>query len=170
MAPTEISALARILDELDYYQLLHLPRDARPADVKRAYHATSRAFHPDGNRHHDEEVRAAIHQIAKRVTEAYSVLYDPARRKAYDRLRASDGAVRMQLHQSSGPGGHAQADADVAQTPQGRQFFNLAAADLRRDDHAAAVRNLQTALTFEPNNDALKTHLAAARDKLNASH
>ena len=35
MPATEIHALARILDELDYYGLLHVPRGASAADVKR---------------------------------------------------------------------------------------------------------------------------------------
>ena len=50
LAPTEIRALARLLGELDYYQLLHLRRDAGSVEVKRAYHATTRVFHPDANR------------------------------------------------------------------------------------------------------------------------
>ena len=70
LAPTEIAALAGILGELDYYQLLHLAADAKPSDVKRAYHATSRTFHPDVNRHQDPEIRQAIDEIAKRIAEA----------------------------------------------------------------------------------------------------
>ncbi len=69
-APTEITALAGILGELDYYQLLHLNFDAKPSDIKQAYHATSRAFHPDSNRFQNPEVRRAIDEIAKRVSEA----------------------------------------------------------------------------------------------------
>ena len=84
LAPTEIAALAGILGELNYYQLLHLEADAKPSDIKRAYHATSRTFHPDVNRHQDPEIRRAIDEIAKRVAEAYSILRNPRRRKAYD--------------------------------------------------------------------------------------
>jgi hypothetical protein len=49
LAPSEIKALARIVGDLDYYQLLHLERNAASGDVRRAYHATSRTFHPDAN-------------------------------------------------------------------------------------------------------------------------
>ena len=49
-APGEILALARIIEELDYYQLLDVRRDAGAGEVKRAYHARSRNFHPDANR------------------------------------------------------------------------------------------------------------------------
>ena len=49
LAPTEIKALARILDELDYYGLLHVPPGADSGELKRAYFASSRAFHPDAS-------------------------------------------------------------------------------------------------------------------------
>ena len=35
----EVVALAGILGDLDYYQLLHLEPDARTSDIKRAFHA-----------------------------------------------------------------------------------------------------------------------------------
>src|SRR5258706_462760 len=85
MAPSEIVALSRIIEELDYYQLLDVRRDAGAGELKRAYHASSRNFHPDANRHLEGELRAASHVIAKRITEAYAVLRDPRRRQAYDR-------------------------------------------------------------------------------------
>jgi curved DNA-binding protein CbpA len=97
MAPTEIKALARIIGELDYYQLLHLHRDAVAGEVKQAYHATSRAFHPDANRHLEPELRKAVTVIAKRITEAYSVLRNPRRRQAYDRRLEATSEVHMQL-------------------------------------------------------------------------
>ena len=50
-------------------------------------------------------------------------------------------------------------------TPQGRQYASLARADLKRGDLESALRNLQTALTFEPNNAHLKQQLEAVRQK-----
>ena len=168
MAPTEITALARVLGDLDYYQLLHLSPDAEPSEVQQAYHATSRAFHPDANRQRSPEIRNAIDQIAKRVTEAYSVLRSPRRRDAYNRHLSSGSGVRMQLAEAEAASNRQQAVERQGRTPQGRQYFNLAAADLRRGDLAAGMRNLQTALTFEPDNDFFKEQLAVARKKLDA--
>ena len=42
---SEIVALARIFPKLDYYQLLHLKREASASEVREAYHAASRSFH-----------------------------------------------------------------------------------------------------------------------------
>jgi len=168
LAPTEITALAGILAELDYYQLLHLEPDAKPSDIKRAYHETSRTFHPDSNRFQSPEVRKAIDEIAKRISEAYSILRNPRRRKAYDQQVAAKAGVRMQLAEAEAAGNRTQTEAREGRTPQGRQYFNLATASLRQSDFASAVRNLQTAITFEPDNPFFKEQLAQARKKLDA--
>ena len=80
LPPTEIFALSRIVDELDYYQLMHVNRGASVREVKQAYYSTSRVFHPDANRHLDAELQNACALISKRITEAYAVLRDPRRR------------------------------------------------------------------------------------------
>ena len=160
-APTEIIALARIVNELDYYQLMHVERGANRSELKRAYYATSRVFHPDSNRHLDEELRVAVSQISKRVSEAYTVLRNPRRREAYDRQLDENGEVRQPLVQTREKD-NAQLE-DAAITPQGRQYWSLAQADLARGDQEAAARNLQTALTFEPGNKGIRAALEAAK-------
>jgi hypothetical protein len=98
------------------------------------------------------------------VTEAYSVLRDARRHQAYlQHLESSEG-VRMQLAEAEAKASR-QATQDQGRTPQGRQYSNLATADLRRGDFLAAARNLQTALTFEPDNKFFKAQLEAARAK-----
>jgi len=165
MAPTEIKALARIIDELDYYQLLHLKPSASPRDVKLAFHSTSRVFHPDANRHLDDDLRSAVANIAKRVTEAYQVLRDSRRRGAYDDQLESGGSSRIRLAVAHSTGSRQDTETRQGRTPQGRQYFNLASLDAKRGDWAAAARQLQTALTFEPDNEFFKSELKAAREK-----
>jgi DnaJ-class molecular chaperone len=166
IAPTELVALARIIEELDYYQLLQLRRDARAGDVKRAYHATSRSFHPDANRHLEGELRDASKMIAMRISEAYAVLRDPRRRQAYDRHLESGDAVRIQLIEAKAEAGRQNTQERSGRTPQGRQFFKLAEAALARRDLVAAGRNLRTALTFEPDNALFKERLARVKSEL----
>ena len=162
MAPTEIHALARVLDELDYYGLLHVAPGASSTDVKRAYFASSRCFHPDANRHLPPDLQSAIARIAKRVTEAYSVLRDPRRRAAYDRRLASGGSTRIQLAEAAAEADRSETQ-QRGQTPQGRQYFARAEADLLRGDLASATRNLQTALTFEPGNETYRQKVQELR-------
>jgi len=157
LAPAEIRALAKLIDELDYYQLLEIPRGASGSQLKKAYYETLRRFHPDANRHLEDELRSAVEAIAKRLCEAYSVIRDPRRRRAYDAHLADDGGLRMQLAAADAA---REAHQQVATTPKGRRFYQLAQQDLRSGQHAAAERNLRMALTFEPENDRLKAELA----------
>jgi DnaJ-class molecular chaperone len=165
LAPLEIQALAKIMDELDYYQILHLEPGVASSEIKRAFHSTSRTFHPDVNRHLSAELVEDCSRISKRITEAYCVLRDPRRRKAYDqRLEQKDG-LRMQL--SEARAAHAKQDMQERQgkTPQGRQFHQKATEDMARGDWAAAERNFKMALTFEPDNAFFKELAEEARKK-----
>lgn len=167
LAPAELRALANVLDELDYYELLEAPRGISGSAVREAYHAASRRFHPDANRHLDPELRSTVERIAKRVTEAYSVLRDPRRRRLYDERLAGGGADRrrLQLVESAAAASQRSREEREGRTPQGRRFFAQATSDLARGDNAGAMRNLQMALTFEPGNPVFQERLDALRGK-----
>jgi len=164
MAPTEILALGRIIDELDYYQLLHLESGATAPQVKQAYYSSSRAFHPDGHRSADPSLKAAVERISKRVAEAYSVLRDPRRRQAYDRKLGNGEGRRMPLAEAKAEATRSTEQRD-GKTPQGRQFYRLARAALANDDLDGAARNLQTALALEPDNQGFKDEVAELRHR-----
>ena len=69
----------------------------------------------------------------------------------------------MQLAQALSS--HTKRDSEERQgkTPQGRQFYQKAAASLKRGDNAGAISNLQMALTFEPGNTFFKESLQHAK-------
>ncbi len=159
----ELRALASMLDQLDYYELLELDRGASGEAVRRAYHRTSRRIHPDLWRGAPEELREASARIAARLSEAYAVLRDPGRRRAYDRqLEADPRALRLGIGQAAAAA-RAEGAARAGGTGKGRRFFEAARRDLRRGDRAAALRNLQMALAFEPRNPHFEGALAALR-------
>jgi curved DNA-binding protein len=64
----------------DYYRILGVERDASQEDIKRAYKKLARKYHPDVSKEKDAEARF------KEVNEAYQVLHDKEKRKAYDQL------------------------------------------------------------------------------------
>lgn len=66
----------------DYYAALGVKPDVSDADLKSAYRRLARKYHPDVSKEGDAEEKI------KAVNEAYEALKDPARRKAYDQLRA----------------------------------------------------------------------------------
>jgi DnaJ-class molecular chaperone len=156
----EIRALAGLLDELDYYQILELPADAPASAIKRAYYEATRRLHPDKNRGLQGEDRLALERVAKRISEAYQVLRDGRRRKVYDsQLRGEDGDSRLQLVEAVARAERQTADDHLGKTPNGRRFFNLARSDIDRGELQAATRNLKMAMTFEPTNEYFKKKL-----------
>lgn len=64
----------------DYYQTLGVARDAALADIKKAFRKLARKYHPDVSKEPGAEARM------KEINEAYTVLSDPEKRAAYDRL------------------------------------------------------------------------------------
>ena len=62
----------------DYYQDLGVGRDANAEDIKRAYRRLARKLHPDVNLEADAEDQF------KKVSQAYDVLSDAEKRRAYD--------------------------------------------------------------------------------------
>lgn len=164
LAPAEIRALSRILEELDYYQLLHVEPGATAQQVRNAYHDCSRNFHPDAHRQIAAELRSSVEQISKRVCEAYSVLRHPERRRAYDQQLAAGRGMRIQLADASASAQRERSEL-AGRTAQGRQYYSRAQADLGREDVPAALRNLQTALTFEPDNAGFRALLAELKTR-----
>lgn len=66
----------------DYYEIMGLSRSATPEELKRAYRKLARRYHPDVSKEKNAEERF------KEINEAYEVLKDPEKRRAYDQLGA----------------------------------------------------------------------------------
>jgi len=64
----------------DYYKILGVNRDADKATIKKAYRKLARQYHPDVNSAADAEDKF------KEVNEAYDVLKDEEKRKAYNQF------------------------------------------------------------------------------------
>ena len=81
-----------------HYEVLGVGPDADREAVRRAYVAIAKASHPDRRQAEDPVRRAAAEEQIRRANEAWSVLRDADRRRAYDRsLRGpsvSSGAPR----------------------------------------------------------------------------
>jgi curved DNA-binding protein len=67
-----------MMADRDFYEILGVGRNASQDEIQRAYRKLAREYHPDVNPHPTAEEKF------KDVSEAYSVLSDPATRRRYD--------------------------------------------------------------------------------------
>ncbi|PYS49987.1 MAG: hypothetical protein DMF68_08360 [Acidobacteria bacterium] len=82
----ELEALfARLEDSTNYYEMLNVARSASDAELKRAYHAFAKRFHPDRFRKSvDDQLHARIESVFAKIAQAYETLKDNNSRTAYD--------------------------------------------------------------------------------------
>lgn len=101
--PAAQQSVEEIRDDLDrmlgsfvgaeYYDVLQIPRRSDSAEVKKAYYALAKRFHPDRYQHtNDQEIRDKLEAIFAHVSKAYDTLKDEKLRADYDR-RIGAGAA-----------------------------------------------------------------------------
>ena len=154
----EAQALAQVLDELDYFQILKIGQGAAPAEIKAAYYRESRAYHPDRFfQTQSPELGEAVGRIYKRINEAYVCLRDDARRSKYlVDVSGPDRQKKLRFVEQSEQELKKDKEQEIGTTPQGRKFFMAGLSDMAAQRFAAAERNFKMALTYEPNNPNFK--------------
>jgi curved DNA-binding protein CbpA len=157
------------LDRLDYYSLLGVRRSASLDDVKRAFRAFARRYHPDRFVQDAPEKIARATQIYQRGGEAFQVLSDPVLRAAYDRAR-EQGQLRMSSEEQQKAHTDARAPKPEKRpsirSPQARAFYDNAAMAARARDWRGAWKALQSAAQIEPDSERIKKRLEQVEAKL----
>ena len=69
----------------DYYKILGIDKNADENTIKKAYRKLAKKYHPDPN-----AGNAQAAEKFKQITEAYSVLSDPEKKKMYDQFGTAD--------------------------------------------------------------------------------
>lgn len=142
----EILALHASLAERDHYGLLGLERGATLADVKRAYFAAAKRFHPDTLGALDlGDVRAQAQEAFGRIVAAYETLSDPARRRDYDQGLDGEGA-----------------DGEIARVMQAEALYRKAEVMLRAGNFNGAHDFLRPAVALYPEECAYQSALGWA--------
>ena len=71
----------------DWYEIMELPPEASPEDIKRQFRFLCQVWHPD--KFSSGQHKARAEERMKMINAAYAVLSDPGKRKTYDAGRAS---------------------------------------------------------------------------------
>lgn len=86
----------------NYYELLGISANSGDAEVKKAYYAMAKKYHPD--RHHSphlQEVHGLLEELFVKITHAYHALSKPLDRRRYDsslRTESPRGEVTPRSH------------------------------------------------------------------------
>jgi flagellar biosynthesis protein FlhG len=81
------------LAELDHYEVLEVPRDARPEEIERAFALVRSAYEGDALAGYSVVPPEEAKRWRERIDEAWRVLSDPVARSVYDRSLAAAVAV-----------------------------------------------------------------------------
>lgn len=107
-----------------YYEVLGVSRTATEDDIKKAYRALAREYHPDVNKGPEAEERF------KKINEAYGTLSDSLKRADYDQSLTDTGVRGARPAPAgapgAGPSGAAQAEAAAAESPYRQAMIRAA--------------------------------------------
>lgn len=105
-----------------HYEVLGLPRTAGDAQIKHRFRELARKYHPDVSKD-----KATSHRLFLQIKEAYEVLRDPIRRKAYDEMIAlytppRTAGPKKRTTASAGPATPPHAPRSVSQLLKDAQY------------------------------------------------
>lgn len=170
----EVRGRANALGGMDYFELLGITRSATALEIKKAFYKESRTYHPDRFFHlPGSQVKTDLGTIFKRITEAYFVLRDDAKRKKYtEEISGPERASKLRFTEATESELKAEArktaEEEFGNHPKSRPFFKAAIADIESQNWGAAERNLKMGLMYEPGNPTFKEKLVQVQEKIEA--
>jgi len=183
----KILAVYDKLERVSYYELLGVTPLASRKEIRNAYFALSREFHPDRFFRRDiGDFRWRLDSIFKKLTLAYNVLSTSESREEYDQTvmpeikAAQERAAEPEQGKDEKP-----SDTDAGSSPvkeaaevqkgripkeilerveKAKQFFDRGIKDLFEKKYASASGNFRLALTYDPYNEKYKKHYEEAHE------
>lgn len=132
-----------------HYDTLGVEAAASDDDIKRAYYARARMYHPDAHVRSTVAVRDEAEQAMRALNQAWHVLRDPARRSRYDRVRRVQAAQDEERgsanrrYRTPGRRRDPTAKPRVLSLGAGFQYWLGSAGSMQRDAHGQTRFNLR---------------------------
>ena len=167
----EMKEVQPFLDRLslatNHYEVINLPPTAEATEIKDAYYALARRYHPD--RFHLESGTRLHTQVSSafaRITQAYEILMDQKARAAYDlSLKRSKlvGSAPKSTFDNSVPGADDKIDIEVGSSGgQAEQSFQEGFGALKQGRFNAALPHLAAASRLAPNEPRYRAYYGRA--------
>lgn len=149
--PFEIDALLTRVCASTHYELLGVEMDAAPAEIKGAYYALAKRFHPDRFRRAvDDATRARIEQAFGKIAQAYEILKSDKDRAAYDlRLSAQASAPAPDTKRPARAKSNAAFSA-MSPQEQAAELFQQGLAASQSGNHFSAIESFAEAARLAP--------------------
>jgi len=141
---------ARLKSARDHYDVLDVARLCSAEELKSAYHALARRFHPDHFHQSDSALRTRVDSAFARIAQAYETLSHSAMRAAYDaKLNSKSAAAGLKTATAEKPdqpvGEHKEKPLNRAEAS-----FQQGLAALQRNQRVEAIRWLAEAAMLAP--------------------
>lgn len=141
--------------DASHYDVLGVPREADPAEIKRAYFAAAKRWHSDAFAGRNlDGLAPVVERIFARVAEAWSVLGDPAKRAEHD--------VFLERKAKGLP-------TDVASVLRAEELFARALALFRAQRYADAEALFRQAVEINPAEAEFWAYLGASAHRARGS-
>ena len=136
---------ARLERASDHYELLGVARQASADELKNAYHALARRYHPDRFHRADAQLRNRIDSAFARVARAYEVLGDQSSRASYDaQFAPPPSAAEVASDRPS------QRTSETVDDNRAESSFRKGVAAMKQNQPQQALRFLAEAASLEP--------------------
>ena len=158
----DVQALfARLNSAKDHYDVLDIARLCDAEEIKSAYHALARRFHPDHFHKSDSALRTRVDSAFARIARAYETLSHSALRAAYDaKLNPKSAGAGLKTVTPEKPDKPAAAERPAEPAAAGKEkppdaeraeaSFRQGLAALQRNQRDQAIRLLAEAAMLAP--------------------
>jgi len=150
----EVIAMSEQLSTMDYYQILNIPENSSPYQIKLSYFRLVREYHPGCfSKDLPSDIKDKIEDVFGHITKAYDTLGDDKKKQEYDSKRDASPVLG---------GKELEKKADIKYR-QGRTLYN-------QERYDEALKLLEEAVRLKKNKGVYFLVLAMAKSKVPPFH